>query len=65
MAEEVSGVTRIAVDRTQRDFPRRDSPRQQGDGRRQPRHQTLQAAPSAPLPSDDPPVVGSRLNVRA
>jgi hypothetical protein len=63
MAEEVSAVPRIAVERSQRDFPRRDA-QQQGNRRRPPRHQPPDAA-LAPAPGDDPPLVGSRLNVRA
>jgi hypothetical protein len=63
MSEELSGVTRLTVDRTQRDFPRRDSSQQQGN-RRPPAKQPAPAVPAA-APSDDPPAVGSRLNVRA
>ena len=64
MADELSGVSPIAIDRNRRDFPRRE-PQQQGS-KRQPHKQPHQ--PEAPLSAsfgDDAPVVGSRLNVRA
>jgi hypothetical protein len=63
MAEEVSGIPRIAVERSQRDFPRREG-QQQGNRRKPPRQQ-LTETPAAPPPGEDPPLVGSRLNVRA
>jgi hypothetical protein len=63
MAEEVSGIPRIAVERSQRDFPRREG-QQQGNRRKAPRHQAPDA-PSAPSPGDDQPTIGSRLDVRA
>jgi len=63
MPDEVSGISRIVVDRNQREFPRRDG-QQQGNRRQPPRHQP--PAPGAGEPPDEePPVVGSRLNVRA
>jgi hypothetical protein len=63
MPEEVAAVPQVAVERSQRDFPRRDA-QQQGSRRRPPRPHPPDAA-LAPAPGDDPPLVGSRLNVRA
>jgi hypothetical protein len=63
MPEEVSGIPRIAVERSQRDFPRREG-QQQGNRRKPPRHQASDAA-LAPSPDDERPTIGSRLDVRA
>jgi hypothetical protein len=60
MSDEISGVSPIAVDRTNRDQPRRESSRQQD--RRKPPKPTVQHEESK---DDEPRVVGSRLNVRA
>jgi hypothetical protein len=64
MPEEVSGIPRISVERNQRDFPRRDG-QQPGHRKQKPRHQAQAALSAAPTPGDDPPTVGSRLDVRA
>ena len=66
MSDEISSVSPIAVDRTNRDHPRREPPNQQS--RRQPPKPT--GAPAADPTTEDSkdeehPVVGSRLNVRA
>jgi hypothetical protein len=63
MPDEVSGIPRIAVERSQRDFPRRDA-QQQGNRRKPPRNEPP-STPLAPAPDDDPPTIGSRLDVRA
>jgi hypothetical protein len=63
MPEEVSGIPRIAVERSQRDFPRRDG--QQQGSRRKPARPQPPDGSTAPAPGDDPPLMGSRLNVRA
>jgi hypothetical protein len=63
MPDEVSGIPRIAVERSHRDFPRRDG-QPQGD-RRHPPHRQPAPEPVTPAPGEDPPTVGSRLNVRA
>jgi hypothetical protein len=63
MPDEVSGIPRVAIERSQRDFPRRDA--QQQGNRRQPPRQQPPAQTLAPTPGDEPPTVGSRLNVRA
>lgn len=62
MPEEVSGIPAIAVERSQRDFPRRDG--QQPGNRRKPPRPPVAAAPAPAAAGDDPPVVGSRLDVR-
>jgi hypothetical protein len=65
MPDEVPGITRIAIERSQRDFPRRDG-QQPGNRRQPPRHHPSPESPAAaPGDDDDPPTVGSRLNVRA
>ena len=64
MPDELSGVSPIAVDRSNRDFPRRD-PQQQNSRRQPPKRQQPQAAPLTAASGDEPPVVGSRLNVQA
>jgi hypothetical protein len=60
MTDEIAGISRIAVDPTNRDQPRRESSRQQE--RRKPPKPAAQ--PEEPK-DDEPRVVGSRLNVRA
>jgi hypothetical protein len=64
MPDELSGVSQIAIDRSRREFPRRE-PQQQGSKRqphRPPQPQTSQLSAAS---DEDAPVVGSRLNVRA
>jgi hypothetical protein len=64
MPDAISGVSPIAIDRTNPDHPRRDPQDQQPRGsRRHPARPSGQATPAAADP--DPPVVGSRLNVHA
>jgi len=63
MPDEISGVSPIAIDRTNQDHPRRD---QQQGSRRQPRKPApRQPAPVSRAAGEDPPLVGSRLDVRA
>ena len=64
MPEEVSGIPRISVERNQRDLPRRDG-QQPGNRKQKPHHQGQPGLSAAPVPGDDPPTVGSRLDVRA
>ena len=63
MADEVLGITPIAVDQTGREPPRRD---QRSNSRRRPPKPPARADDEAkPAPGEGPPQVGSRLNVRA
>jgi hypothetical protein len=62
MPDEVAGIPRIAVERSHRDLPRRDG--QQPGNRRKPPRPAQDVTPS-PAGGDDPPAVGSRLNVHA
>jgi hypothetical protein len=64
MPDEISGIPRISVERSQRDFPRREG-QQPGNRKQRPHHQEQPALSAAPAPGDDPPTVGSRLDVRA
>jgi hypothetical protein len=64
MPEEISGIPRISVERSQRDFPRRDG-QQPGDRKQKPHPQEQPPLSATPAPGDDPPTVGSRLDVRA
>ena len=65
MADEISGINPIAVDRTNRDHTRRDNSNPQSR-RQPPRPLPPPAAPELVTSTDDEhPVVGTRLNVRA
>jgi hypothetical protein len=64
MPEEVSGIPRVAIERSHRDFPRRDG-QQQGNRRQKPRQPEPEIFPPVPAPGDEGPRIGTRLNVRA
>ncbi len=63
MPDEISGISPIAIDRTNPDHPRRDQS-QHGSRRHPPRPRPPSPEPLAMAEQDERPLVGSRLNVR-